>query len=150
MTVTAGVRERCVLQLRKLLSEEKRSCHLEGERIREFHHLFEQVSPQFGVIFCLGSFSRNSPSSPARDYLYWKRVNTETNIQQCQASQTVLIRNRIRLVTLKGTLPLRTRVIFYHMKLKILGVFCPVYCWCRCWRRVFVPSEVVFVRSSKN
>jgi hypothetical protein len=25
------------------LSEEKRSCQLEGDRIREFHHLFEQV-----------------------------------------------------------------------------------------------------------
>jgi hypothetical protein len=44
-------------QLRKLLSEEKRSCQLEGDRIREFHHLFEQVTVFHGVyqIQCFGS-----------------------------------------------------------------------------------------------
>ena len=30
-------------KLRKLLSEERRSCHNEGERLKEVHQLFEQV-----------------------------------------------------------------------------------------------------------
>ncbi len=64
-------------QLRKLLSEEKRSCQLEGDRIREFHHLFEQVSVFHGVyrIQCFGSVFiwYGSGSSPDPAFL-WPKI----------------------------------------------------------------------------
>ena len=31
-------------KLRKLLGEEKRSCHSEGDKLKEVHQLFEQVN----------------------------------------------------------------------------------------------------------
>ena len=44
-------------KLRKLLGEEKRSCHTEGEKLKEVHQLFEQVRQSvFGYIFAVFSY----------------------------------------------------------------------------------------------
>ena len=69
-------------KLRKLLGEEKRSCHTEGEKLREVHQLFEQVRQSVLVIFslCLAMYSK---MFDVLNYIHVHFLNDDNNSTSC-------------------------------------------------------------------